>query len=140
MRIRDGSKDLGPPGRLLMSALMGLLIGMVIIGLSSGFVIWIVGKFGLGLEVDGFGSAFIVAIVIAVVGGAITLLLAAAGVQDGDGLIGGIVHLIVTAVILLISARFLPGMKIAGFAGALLAAVAIGAVYWLGGLALGMIV
>jgi putative membrane protein len=112
---------------------------MVIIGFISGFVIWIVGKLGIGLEVRGFGSAFIAAIVIAAVAGIFTLLLAVAGVQDGDGLIGGIAHLIIAAVILMISARFLPGLKVSGFGGVLLAAAAIGAFYWLGGSALGQI-
>jgi uncharacterized membrane protein YvlD (DUF360 family) len=45
----------------------GLLLAIIIVGVTSGFVIWIVSKLGLGLEVDGFGRAFITAIVIAVV-------------------------------------------------------------------------
>lgn len=113
---------------------------MAIIGLVSGFVIWIVSKLGLGLEVDHFGSAFVAAIVIAVGAGLLTWLLSLAGVQDGSGLIGGIVHLIITAVVLLISDRFLSGLKVRGFTGALVAAAAIGAFYWLGGLALGVII
>ncbi len=123
-----------------MNTLLPLLLATAGLALIAAAVIWLVGKLGLGLEVDGFGSAFMAAIAIAALAFIITLLLAAAGVQDGDGLIGGIVHLIVTAVVLLISAKFLPGLKITGFAGALLASAAIGAVYWLGGLALGMIV
>ena len=50
-----------------MAEIVGLLIGVVLGALISGFVIWIVGKLGLGLEVDGFGSAFVAAIVIAIV-------------------------------------------------------------------------
>jgi putative membrane protein len=122
-----------------MSTIWGLLIATAIIGLISGFVIWIVGKLGLGLEVDGFSSAFIAAIVIAIVAGIITLLLSIVGIGDGEGLIGGIVHLIISAVVLMISDRFLPGLKVSGFAGALVAAIAIGAVYWLGGLMLGLV-
>ena len=122
-----------------MNTLWGLLISVAIIGLASGFVIWIVGRLGLGLEVDGFGTAFVAAIVIAVIAGIITLLLTAAGVQDSEGLIGGVVHLIISAVVLMISDRILSGLKIAGFAGALLAVIAIGAFYWLGGLVLGLV-
>ncbi len=110
------------------------------IGLISGFVIWIVGKLRLGLEVDGFGSAFIAGIVIAFVAGIITFILGIAGIMDGGGLIGGVVHLIISAIVLMISDRFLSGLKVAGFVGALLASIAIGAVYWLGGLLLGMII
>jgi len=40
----------------------------------------------------------------------------------------------------MISARLLPGLKVAGFTGALVASIAIGAVYWLGGLLLGMLI
>ena len=123
-----------------MSALWGLLIAVTIVGLISGFVIWIVGKLKLGLEVDGFGSAFLAAIVIAIVAGIITWLLSIAGIQDGSGLIGGIVHLIVSAIVLMICDRFLSGLKVAGFVGALVASIAIGAVYWLGGLVLGLVI
>jgi putative membrane protein len=123
-----------------MDTLIPLLIATVVIGLISGFVIWIVSKLGLGLEVDGFGSAFIAAIVIALVAGVITIVLGLAGIMDSGGLIGGIVHLLVSAAVLLISARILPGLRVAGFSGALVASIAIGAVYWLGGLLLGAVV
>jgi uncharacterized membrane protein YvlD (DUF360 family) len=98
-----------------------------------------VGRLGLGLEVHGFGSAFLSAIVIAVVAGLITWVLSMSGVQDGEGLIGGTVHLIVSAIVLMACSRFLPGLKVDGFVGALAASIAIGAVYWLGGLLLGRI-
>lgn len=123
-----------------MGTVLGLLIGAVLVGLISGFVIWIVGKLGLGLEVDGFGSAFIAAIVIAVVGFVINWLLSLFGLENVGGLIGGIIHLVVAAVVLLISDRFLSGLKVAGFVGALVAAIAIGVVYWLLGLVLGLFV
>jgi uncharacterized membrane protein YvlD (DUF360 family) len=60
--------------------------------------------------------------------------------MDGGGLIGGIVHLIVAAVALMTGGRLLPGLKVEGLAGALLAAVGIGALYWLGGLLLGAVI
>ena len=122
-----------------MNTLWGLLIAVAIVGSLSGLVIWIVGRLGLGLEVDGFGSAFLAALVIAVVSGLITWLLSIAGIQDGNGLIGGIVHLMISALILMFCGRFLPGLKVTGFLGALAASFAIGAVYWLGGLLLGRI-
>jgi putative membrane protein len=123
-----------------MGTILGLLIGIVIGALISGFVIYIVGRLGLGLEVDGFGSAFVAAIVIAIVGGVITWLLGLLGIEIGGGLIGGIIHLIISAVVLMISDRFISGMRVAGFTGALIAAIAIGVVYWLLGLVVNLIV
>jgi len=119
--------------------LVGLLIGVVIGALISGFVIWIVSKLGLGLEVDGFGSAFIAAIIIAVVGGVISWLLSALGITIGGGWLGAIIQLIVAAVVLMVSDRLLKGLRVAGFTGALIAAVAIGVVYWLIGWLVGLL-
>jgi putative membrane protein len=123
-----------------MNTLPFLLIALAIIGLFSGFVIWIVSKLRLGLQVDGFGSAFVAGIVIAVVAGILTWLLGIAGIPDSAGLIGGAVHLIISIIVLMISARLLPGLKVAGFTGALVASIAIGAFYWLGGLLLGQVI
>ncbi len=121
-------------------SIVGLLIGVVIGALISGFVIWIVGKLGLGLEVDGFGSAFIAAIVIAVVGAAVNWLLTVLGISFGGNWLGAVLQLIIAAVVLLISDRFLKGLRVAGFVGALVAAIAIGAVYWLIAWAVSLIV
>jgi putative membrane protein len=123
-----------------MNTLVPLLVTTAIIGLISGIVIWIVGKLRLGLEVSGFGSAFLAGIIIAFLAGVITLFLGIAGFMDSGGLIGGIVHLIISAIVLMISARLVPGFKVTGFGGALLASIAIGAVYWLGGLFLGLVI
>jgi len=82
------------------------------VGVASCFIIWVVGKLRLGLEVERFSSAFIAAIVIAVVAGVITLIIYFWIIQDGQGLVGGIVHLIISAIVLMISGRFLPGLKV----------------------------
>ena len=111
--------------------IVGLLIGVVIGALISGVVIWIVSKLGLGLEVDGFGSAFIAAIIIAVVGGIITWLLGVLGISFGGNWLAAIIQLIIAAIVLLISDRLLKGLRVAGFVGALVAAIAIGVVYFL---------
>jgi len=68
--------------------LIALLVVILIGALFSGLVIWIVGKMGMGLEVSGFGPAFIAAIVIAVVGGLISWLLGFLGITLGGGLLG----------------------------------------------------
>jgi putative membrane protein len=120
-----------------MSSILALIIGIVIAALLGGIVIWIVGKLGLGLTVSGFGAAFIAAIIIAIVSGLINWLLGALGVTIGGGLLGAIIHLIVAAVVLMISGSIVPGLQVKGFLGAIIAAIAIGVVSWLGGLLLG---
>ena len=117
--------------------LIGLVIGILIAAVVYGFVIWIVGKIGLGLEVSGFGAAFIAAIIIAVVAGVINWLLNLLGITVGGGLLGAIVNLIIAAVVLLISGRIVPGLRVKGFGGALVAAISIGVVFWLISLLLG---
>ena len=83
------------------------------------------------MPVVGFGSAIIAAAVIAIVGGAVMWLLGALGITIGGGLLGLIVFLVVAAVVLLISDRFLPGLSVNGFSGAIIAAISIGVVSWL---------
>lgn len=118
----------------------GLLIVITIVGLASAFIIWIVSKLHLGLEVKGFGSAFLAAVIIVVLAVIFNWLLSIAGVQDESGLIGGIVHLISSVIILMISTRILQGLKVKGILGALVAAIAIGIFYWLGEMVLGFLV
>lgn len=112
-------------------SIVGLLIGVVIGALISGFVIWIVSKLGLGLEVDGFGSAFIAAIIIALVGGIVNWLLGVLGISFGGNWLAAIIQLVIAAIVLMISDRLLKGLRVAGFVGALVAAIAIGVVYFL---------
>jgi uncharacterized membrane protein YvlD (DUF360 family) len=49
------------------------------------------------------------------------------------------VSLIIAAIVLLISDRILSGMEVAGFGGAILAAIAIAVVHWLIALVLGLL-
>ena len=123
-----------------MSTLFGLAIAIGIVGLPAIFIIWITAKLKLGLQIDNFGLAVIVAIIIAIVAGVLTLVVSFAGFMDGQGLVGGIVNLIVSAAILLIWSRFLPGLKITKAAGILIPSAAIGIFYWFGGLFLGQII
>jgi putative membrane protein len=111
--------------------LLGTILGILIAILLSAVVIYIVGRLGLGLTVDSFVSAILAAAVIAIVGGVITWLLGLLGITIGGGWLGAIINLIVAAVVLLISDRFLTGLKVSGFVGAIIAAIAIGVVTWL---------
>jgi putative membrane protein len=94
-------------------------------------VIWIVGKLGLGLEVSGFGAAYVAAIIIAVVSGIVTWLLGVIGISVGTGILAAIVNLVIAAIVLMISGSLVRGLRVKGFGGALVAAIAIGLVGWL---------
>ena len=98
---------------------MGAILNFVIALLISALVIWIVSKLNLGLTVRGYGAAIIAALVIAVVGGVILWLLGLLGITIGGGLLGAIVLLIVAAVVLMLSDKFVPGMEVKGFSGAI---------------------
>ena len=119
----------------MLSTLLSIVIGLVLYAL----VIYIVGRLGMGLTVANFTSALIAGAVIAIVAWLVWWLLGAIGIGNGSGLIAAIVNLIVAAVILLIADRFVPGMKVNGFVGALIAAVAIAVVAWLIGWLLGVL-
>lgn len=111
-----------------MGTILGVILAFVIIGLVSGFIIWLVSKLNLGLEVDDFGSAFIAAIVISIVGAGVHWITNGIGLTGPGNWLAVIVNIIVAAVILLISDKLLKGLKVAGFVGALVAAVAIGVI------------
>jgi uncharacterized membrane protein YvlD (DUF360 family) len=108
-------------------SIITVLISIVLAALISGFIIWIVGKLGLGLEVSGFRAAFTAAIVIAVISGLIDWLLKTLGVNLDSGLLGALTYLIVSAFVLILSTAFVPGLVVKGVLGALVAAIAIGA-------------
>jgi len=110
---------------------MNLLIGLIIAILIAAVVIWIVSKLNLGLSVDGYGSAIIAAIVIGIVNAIVFWLLGLLRITVGGGFLGPVVLLIIAAVVLLLSDKILPGMKVDGFLGAIIAAIAIGVIYWL---------
>jgi putative membrane protein len=113
---------------------MNVILSIIISLLLSALVIYIVGRLGLGLTVANFTSAIVAAAVIAIVSWLISWLLGQLGVTFGGGLLGAIIHLIIAAIVLMISDRFIAGMRVAGFTGALIAAIAIGVVGWLTGL------
>lgn len=110
--------------------LIGTLLSIVISAALGGLVIFVVSKLNLGLSVDGFGTAFIAAIVISVIAGIVNWLLNLLGIQIGGGLLGAIIHLIVSAIVLLAAGSVLPGLKVKGFGGAILASIAIGVVWF----------
>ncbi|HMQ29968.1 MAG TPA: phage holin family protein [Chloroflexaceae bacterium] len=120
------------------TTLVGTIVALVLQTLLGALAIWIVGKLNLGLSVSGFGGAILAAIVIAVVTTLVNLLLASMLVSTGIslGIWSGIVGLIIAVVVLLLSDRILPSLKVDGFVGAVAAAVSIGVVNLLIGLVL----
>ena len=95
-------------------------------------ILIILSRLGLGLTVKSFGPALIASAVITVVSGVVTWLLGLIGISvGGPDLLGALVTLFVAAVVLMISGRIVPGMKVNGFLGALIAAAGYGIVAWL---------
>jgi len=120
--------------------IVGAIIGILIGALVAGLIIWIVGKFGLGIEVSGFGPAFIAALVIAVLNTLVAWLFGVLGVTIGTGILGAVINLIVAALVLMVAGNFVKGLVVKGFTGALVASLAIAVVGWLIALLLGGLV
>jgi uncharacterized membrane protein YvlD (DUF360 family) len=111
--------------------IIGLAIGVLLTAIFSSILIWVVGLLGLGLAVNGFGPALVAGTAIALVGGAITWVLMALGIRISSGLLRAVINIVLGAVVLLICGLFLPGLTVNGFAGALVASIAIGVIAWL---------
>jgi putative membrane protein len=110
---------------------MGVIWSFIVAVVVAAVVLLIVSRLNLGLSVSGFGAAAISAIVIAIVGAVVVWLLGLLGLSIGGGWFGALVYLVVAAVVLLLAARFVPGLQVKGFMGAVVAAIAIGVVYYL---------
>ena len=111
--------------------IFGVLIGILIGALFSAVIIWIVGRLGLGLEVSGFGPAFIAALVIAVVSWVVYWLLGLVGLSFGVGWLAAVVHLVISAIVLMVAGNFVKGLEVKGFTGALVGAIALAVVAFL---------
>ena len=110
---------------------MGYIFSFIVALVVAALVIFIVGRLNLGLTVSGFGAAIIAALVISIVGTIVFWLIGLLGLTIGGGWLGAIVYLVIAAIVLMISDRFVPGMKVKGFTGAIVAAIAIGVVAWI---------
>jgi len=111
----------------MLSAIFSFVVVLVVAAL----VIWIVSKLNLGLSVDSFMSAIWAALVIAIVTAVLIWLLGLLGITMGGGWLGAIIALIIAAIVLMISDKFLSGMQVSGFGGAIIAAIAIGVGHWI---------
>ncbi len=118
---------------------MGYILSFLVALIVSALVIYIVGRLNLGLTVSGFSAAIMAALVIAVVGTVVLWLLSVLGLPVGSGVYGLLITIVVAAVILMVSDRFVKGMKVNGFMGAVIAAISIGVVGYLVTWLLGML-
>ncbi|MCQ1535652.1 hypothetical protein FTO70_08165 [Methanosarcina sp. KYL-1] len=123
----------------LAGTFFGLILGILIGTLFAALIIWIVGKLGMGIEVDGFGPAFIAAIFIAVLSNVIIWVWNQLGFGAPAGLVGSIIHLLVTAAILMTAGSYIKGLRVKGFSGAIIASIAIAVVAWLVNWAIGLV-
>jgi putative membrane protein len=110
--------------------MFGTLISILLYWVVAALVIFIVGKLNLGLQVKSFGAALLAALVIALVAGVLGWVFSLFGLTLGTGLLAALINLVVAAIVLIISDKFLSGMEVHGFMGAIVAAIAIGAVGW----------
>ena len=115
----------------LVADLLAILIVLVIASPIYALIIWLVGKLRLGLEVSGFGAAFLAAVVIVLLNSLVILLLGAIGITLEGDLLAVIIQLVIAALTLMIADRIVKGLYVKGYKGALLAAAAIAAVGWL---------
>ena len=111
---------------------VGMLIGSLISAVIAGLVIFIVAKLNLGLDVESFVWAMIAGVFIGVVTNFIMQFM-----SDFGGWAGALVHLVISAGVILGSGSFLKGLKVNGFVGALIASVAIAAINFLASWLLG---
>lgn len=111
--------------------IVGLILGALVGAIFSGLIIWIVGKLGWGIEVDGFGPAYVAALVIAVLNVFANWVWGVIGYTPEGGWLGAVTHLILAAGFMVAAGNWVKGLRVKGFSGALIASFFIAAVGWL---------
>lgn len=106
-----------------MESVVGLMIGILIAAVVSGVIIWLVSKLNIGLTVDSFGWAMLAGLFI----GAISNFLNQ-GLPGMNPIVSMVIHLVISAGVILMAGKLFRGVKVDGFKGALIAAVAIAVV------------
>jgi putative membrane protein len=113
------------------AAMVETIVSIVVAWLLAALVIYVVSRLNLGMTVDGFMSALVAAAVIAIVTWVVVWILGLLGVVVGDSLFGLLIALVVAAFVLMLGDSFVSGMKVRGFIGAVVSAIAIAIVTWL---------
>ena len=106
-----------------MEAIVGLIIGTLIGAVISGFIIWLVSKLNIGLSVDNFGWAMLAGLFIGVISNLLNHLL-----PGMNAALTAAIQLVISAVVILLAGKVFSGVKVDGFKGALVGAVAIAVV------------
>ena len=106
-----------------MEAIIGLIIGILIAAVVSGVIIWLVSKLNVGLSVNSFGWAMLAGLFIGAISNLLNYMLP--GMNE---ILSMIIQLIISAAVILLAGKLFSGVKVDGFKGALIAAVAIAVV------------
>lgn len=114
-----------------MEAIIGLIIGALIGAVIAGALLWVISKLGLGLSVDNFGWAMLAGLAI----GVVTTIINAV-IPGAEGLLGALIHLVVSAAVIFAAGGLLKGLSVNGPGGALLAAASYAGISYLLGLVL----
>jgi putative membrane protein len=107
---------------------VALLVGGLLAAVVSAFVIWLVGKLGLGMEVDGFGAAFLAALLMAVFTAIINGVLGMLNIEPHRVWLSVLVHVVTSIVALILAGAVVKGLRVKGFLGGFLAVVGMSAV------------
>lgn len=111
--------------------LPGILV-FAVAWVVGAYVIMVISHSGLGLTVDSWRAALVVAATISILASLAVAFLRLIGPGvNYPNWFGALVALVVAAVVLLVSGRFVKGVKVHGFAGAIVAAISYGVIVWL---------
>ena len=122
-----------------MSAIVILLVGGLVAMLLNALLIWVVGKIGVGMEVDGFGPALITALLMFVFSVITNLIWGLFNFAPESGWSGFVSRLVASAGALLIAGGIVKGLRVKGFLGALLAVLGMAGVGFLANWLIGLV-
>ncbi len=111
---------------------IGIILGILIVTIVSGPILWLVGKLGIGIKIDGFRSAFTAALVIAVLTGLLHFIWTSVfNYTPPAGVASAVSSLLSTAAVLMTAGGLVKGLEVKGFGAALAGALAIAAITYL---------
>jgi putative membrane protein len=111
--------------------LPGILV-FAVAWVVGAYVIMVISHSGLGLTADSWRAALVVAATISILASLAVAFLRLIGPDvNYPNWFGAVVALVVAAVVLLVSGRFVKGVNVHGFAGAIVAAISYGVIVWL---------
>ena len=106
-----------------METIVGLVIGILIAAVFSGVIIWLISKLNVGLSVNSFGWAMLAGLFIGTLTNLFNHMLP--GMNE---MITLVVHLLISALVILLAGKLFSGVNVKGFKGAVIAALAIAVV------------